>query len=1229
MSTVRNQNQGKRKRPAEKKSPAGSRNAVPSKGAAVKKPKLENGGAPVPAKVDRAAGLQKTAQMVKTQQAKSPSKPQHKPLKKNEKEKKSKDEEEDEMVAKEENDSEEEEGDFVDFGEEEDDEDDKVGEEDGGHRGKKGKAAVEKKLRPYAAPTFEEIKRLKETEELFKSNLFRLQITELLSEVRVNYDKTVVIQHLLRKLYEVVQNVPEQEVTWETTKDAPLVKAVPISESEAQKLKFKFAPPEDVLVLGSYLLRTVAKPVLNIDVGIELPKGLVRKEKDVLNHRYGYKRAAYLHLLAKELQKDKRFAEVKWTGFRDDVEKPILTIKPKTIAGDEYAKAKTEFVIRIIPFIPPTAFKLDRLLPNKSNIHEASADADDETKAGQAEAATPHYNNAIVEDMLYQTHQKLIHEQLQNSPAIVDAILLFKIWLRQRSMHVGADTMNGFLASMLLLHLLQLRKVNREMSSYQIFRAALDFIVRTDFTAGVAMKCENEALSGADHVALFTSKHELTFIDNSGRLNLFARMTKNAYEELRYEAQQTMKFFGNEVVDGFDSVFISPVDFWLKFDNYIHVTLPEEAEDEERARDLSWETWLARRTAQVLARGLSDRVTLLRTRALVLDQYELDHAPTELGRQVIVGLILNPETAQRLVDLGPPADDTAKAAEFRQFWGPKSEMRRFKDGKINESVVWSPEGGARYAIVREAANYLLNRHLNISSSSIRAVIDQFDGLLSHRGKAKIVDTSPTIITAFDQLCVQLRTLGEEYLPLGIVALYQVSAAFRMTEVYPQQPINKTRPNHLGLTCVDPIVVAIQLEPSAAWPDDLAAIRKLKAAFYIKVAEGLRKKHGHVCTPTPQWVDVQLKREGFVFRFFIHQQKEIALMAKAEEAVDDKAALPERVLQAAQHAGRMHGFSHRHTSYPMATRLAKLWVHSHMFSGYLADEIIELLVAHAYTNPRPFEEPHNHVAGFLRFLHLLSTFNWEETALVVDIDGEFDYDDHQHIQATYERLRSLQRAAKERGTKIKETALYISTPSDKYGRLTRHSPTPLIFKRVVAYAQQSYRILRELVENPFTAEAKWRALFVTPLTPYDVLIHLESAVGAKGGASSKYKNLQLPTKQPVYVGLDLVENYLSELRARFGHLALFFHNALEGRVIGVVWKPGTFAPKPFKVLHTEFAVPVSLLPADSPLVKKLNIQASDASNTKSKVPQVVTNIFELLHDFAAMGEGLVRDVQPNL
>jgi len=44
-------------------------------------------------------------------------------------------------------------------------------------------------------------------------------------------------------------------------------------------------------------------------------------------------------------------------------------------------------------------------------------------------AATAYYNNSIVEDTLYQTHQKLIYEQLQNAPSIVDAIILFKVGL--------------------------------------------------------------------------------------------------------------------------------------------------------------------------------------------------------------------------------------------------------------------------------------------------------------------------------------------------------------------------------------------------------------------------------------------------------------------------------------------------------------------------------------------------------------------------------------------------------------------------------------------------------------------------------------------------------------------------------------------------------------------------------------------------------------------------------
>ena len=57
---------------------------------------------------------------------------------------------------------------------------------------------------------------------------------------------------------------------------------------------------------------------------------------------------------------------------------------------------------------------------------------------------------------------------------------------------------------------------------------------------------------------------------------------------------------------------------------------------------------------------------------------------------VFVGLILDTEHAFRLVDHGPAADntDSEAARQFRDLWGDKAELRRFKDGSITESVVW-------------------------------------------------------------------------------------------------------------------------------------------------------------------------------------------------------------------------------------------------------------------------------------------------------------------------------------------------------------------------------------------------------------------------------------------------------------------------------------------------------------------------------------------------------------
>lgn len=44
---------------------------------------------------------------------------------------------------------------------------------------------------------------------------------------------------------------------------------------------------------------------------------------------------------------------------------------------------------------------------------------------------------------------------------------------------------------------------------------------------------------------------------------------------------------------------------------------------------------------------------------------------------VWAGAVVDPLLAQRLVDVGPAADDAAAAARFRRFWGERSELRRW------------------------------------------------------------------------------------------------------------------------------------------------------------------------------------------------------------------------------------------------------------------------------------------------------------------------------------------------------------------------------------------------------------------------------------------------------------------------------------------------------------------------------------------------------------------------
>ncbi len=66
-----------------------------------------------------------------------------------------------------------------------------------------------------------------------------------------------------------------------------------------------------------------------------------------------------------------------------------------------------------------------------------------------------------------------------------------------------------------------------------------------------------------------------------------------------------------------------------------------------------------------------------------------------------------------------------------------------------------------------------------------------------------------------------------------------------------------------------------------------------------------------------------------------------------------------------------------------------------------------MVAHVYTNPRPFETPHSHLVGFARFLHLLGQFDWENYPLIVDIDNELGEQDYKSIQRSFDKQMRAQ------------------------------------------------------------------------------------------------------------------------------------------------------------------------------------------------------------------------------
>lgn len=528
--------------------------------------------------------------------------------------------------------------------------------------------------------------------------------------------------------------------------------------------------------------------------------------------------------------------------------------------------------------------------------------------------------------------------------------------------------------------------------------------------------------------------------------------------------------------------------------------------------------------ASTIRSGLGNRVRAVAILHLSSQSREVASASVNNEPVVYVGINLDREHAYRLVDLGPPAvaDDDSndphaeERKRFRSLWGSKAELRRFKDGRIQESVVWEVSSVDEKAhIPFFICKYLLGRHCGLGDDAVQWNGGNWDELLRISApvaklyhSAKVEVGFKPAMSAFDRLVKTLKSLEDE-LPLAVLNVSAVSPSLRHTSVFnpvaipPSSPLLASSSSNALPTWaryVPFIDIIIEFEKSGRWPDDLRAIQKVKLAFLEAIAASLGNK---VTGLTAQVVldeeDVEsirdtarleiLTPEGWAFSAQIWHDREGILL---DDLIDDKPHVPQaikkrlrqsespqdvklrhaaarakevhvrRYLHGPRHHRAVMALSHRHSAYAGTVRLVKRWLASHwLLKGHIAEEAVELLCATVFlgAGPSPFPdsrrevEPSTKERGFALVVQFIAEWEWE-SGLFVPLYSSNAEEEPSGPSSSHHALAGS------------HGAWLLTTERDSDGRMwTANGPDAVVARRVKDIAKATWAALQssELVD----------------------------------------------------------------------------------------------------------------------------------------------------------------------
>ncbi|XP_054735625.1 nucleolar protein 6 [Anastrepha obliqua] len=1050
-------------------------------------------------------------------------------------------------------------------------------------------------------PTLEEINELKETRNLFHSNLFRLQVKEMLAELKVKDKYTNYINNWLEHFKLFLNKLQTQQKEYMNSQDwlksSKIKYPLSLQNLRVQQQKmfqFQFIKPKvSPYLIGAAATQTLLGPKFVADICISMPEECFQKE-NYLNLIYDQKRAYYLTYIGNELLSSNEFGDtfttdkLKFSYHNNNPLKPILEVTPTPLEGCSIkANIAGKVIFRLFVAAEESSFKLNRFVPWNNNVR-ASIFGDDDEESLQL--ATPHYNAGVLFDLTMQRNQQLLYGSFDGRKNFQEGLVLLKVWLRQREFDVGFNGFGEHLLAMYMAYLYKQRKLHVNMSSYQVARTVwnqLAYSAWDEDGKGISLADNSTDLANQPTLEQFHTYYDVVFIDATGFYNITANLTRELYHRVRLEAKLAVDMLNDMKINSFHMLFMTKFPLYSQFDHLLRINKRDVVEqiiemhvapaDKYNFAGYAYPL-LLKVIVSLLRKGLGERVRTMVPIEQPTDAWNCTNKPPDCARYCHLGIVLNPDKAFEVLDKGP--ESIAESAnEFRKFWGVKAQLRRFQDGSITESVVWAKSSDSlwkRRLVVRSIITHLLQHHFQLEEKDFDYIAGELD--ISYRltpafktdrmnEKFKVEqdvdaeDTSLSVIRSFDDLARKLHALSE--IPLEIVSISGISPVFRYCEPVPILPQARMIGEQMYAMQVQRGV--IQLGLSSKWPSELGALRALKIAFYIQIAKLLREKHKLRTKVT--YDGILVLKQGYCFAIEMSHPKEVALLKKEKsergltQYVDCEAsiALEKRYYVLPKVTGALHALYQLHNSFGGAVMIAKRWLNTQLIdNGLWPEECTELLIAAQYLKTPAQKIPCSPQTGFIRFLQLLAGSDWRSELFLLNFNNAMDENTVADLEHRFSTERDI------------FPPLCIATSFDlqHMGNLwsSLSKPNVNVLARVTVLARHSLAIIEGAIMSTEDFIKPGR-IFVAPNNGYDLVIQLKPDMIPNSWAhefGSSFSPSTKPNWRLPLADSNFLTNAVRKLREAYSDFAAFFYNPHGGKEIALIWKPDIANERDFKV-----------------------------------------------------------------